>query len=227
MLPEAHRRIRSFVLRQGRQTVAQKKAFDVFWPKFGLSVDDGLFDSVATFGRRAPLIMDVGFGMGYSLLDVASRNPQFDFVGVEVYSPGVGSLLSSVDKLGLSNVRVFHHDVVEVLSQVIPDGCLSGVQLFFPDPWPKKRHHKRRLVQVEFVERIKPKLVDGGFFYFVSDWQHYSDKVKALLDVDKDFKEGFDSHWYHSLFEQRQATKFEQKGEAAGRNISEMFYLFS
>ncbi len=167
------RPIRSFVRRQGRFTPAQRDAFDSLWAGRGLEPGDAPLDLPSLFPGCTAFVVEIGFGMGHTLVELASRSPQTGFVGIEVHRPGVGKLLAMAEERGLQNVRVFCHDAVEVLNRAIPDASLDGLLLFFPDPWHKKRHHKRRLVQPPFVELVQRKLKPGGLFHLATDWEDY------------------------------------------------------
>lgn len=175
------RAIRSFVLRQGRLTPGQEKALEEDWPAYGLSLSEELLDLAAVFGNDHPVHLEIGFGMGDSLASQADQNPAINYLGVEVHRPGVGHLLMLLRDRELDNVRVFAEDSVPVLNQCIPDGSLDRVQIFFPDPWPKKRHHKRRIVQRDFVSLLKRKLSAGGMIHFATDWVPYAEDVEAQI----------------------------------------------
>jgi len=177
---ENHRPIRSFVLRQGRLTAAQQRAVEILLPQFGIPYLPRLLDLDAAFGRQAPKILEIGFGMGTATAQVAQDNPDTDYLGVEVHTPGVGNLLKLVQEQGLRNVRVIQHDAVEVLRNMIADASLDGIHIFFPDPWPKKRHHKRRLLQAEFLKLLCEKLKPGAYLHFATDWEEYA---QWALDV--------------------------------------------
>ena len=157
-----HRPIRSFVLRQGRVSNAQRRAHETLMPKYGIQFAENPLDLDQIFGRSAPRFLEIGFGMGETTAAIAQAHPQYDYLAIEVHTPGVGSLLKQLEALGLTNVRIVQHDVVEVLQQMLPSGCLDGVHIFFPDPWPKARHHKRRLIQPEFIALLGEHLKHGG-----------------------------------------------------------------
>ena len=161
--------IRSFVIRAGRITVGQKNAFDNWWPGFGLSLFKGAINPEQVFGRRAPLVLEIGFGMGDSLLEMARNEPDKNFIGIEVHPPGVGRLINVAGQEGLSNLRVYMADAMDVLEDCIPDGCIDRLQLYFPDPWHKKKHNKRRILQAAFVQKLRPKLALGGIFHMATD----------------------------------------------------------
>jgi tRNA (guanine-N7-)-methyltransferase len=219
------RHIRSFVRRDGRMTEAQRRVLVELWPACGLSLDDGVLDFSKVFQREAPRILEIGFGSGASLLAFAKANPQSDFVGVEMYQPGVGSLLLGIESAGLSNVRVFYADAVKVIENCIPAGSLDGVQIFFPDPWPKRRHHKRRLIQAEFVKLIVTKLKPQGVFHLATDWEHYGRQMMEVLSADEDLL----NLAGHGEFAERSSqrpivTKFEGRGTRSGRKIWELHF---
>ena len=184
------RGIRSYVIRAGRLTSGQERALGDLLPRYGLDPAGGFLDTVDVFGRSGPLVLEVGFGMGQSLAAMAQARPDECFIGVEVHPPGVGSLLLAIESAGLGNLRVFHCDVNEVLARCIAPESLHRVQVYFPDPWPKKRHHKRRLVQPAFLDRLWPLLQAGGLFHMASDWKPYIDEV---LDWSRDLP-GWQNH---------------------------------
>ena len=180
--PGTHeRRIRSFVLRQGRFTPAQQRAFDQHWARYGLDCTDAPRDFAAAFGRRAPLVLEIGFGNGEQLLHSAQAEPQRDFIGIEVHKPGVGRLMNGLAEAGVGNVRLYNHDAVEVLEREIADGALAEVRIYFPDPWHKKRHNKRRLVQPAFLERLAAKVAAGGRLHLATDWADYALQMREAL----------------------------------------------
>ncbi|MFP5344667.1 MAG: tRNA (guanosine(46)-N7)-methyltransferase TrmB [Gammaproteobacteria bacterium] len=175
------RPIRSYVLRQGRMTRAQQHALDTLWRRYGVGFQDAPFDFDALFGRRAPRVLEIGFGAGDALLAEAGTHPENDYLGVEVHRPGVGNLLRRLDAQGLVNVRVICRDAVEVLQRSIPDASLSAVYVFFPDPWPKRRHHKRRLVQPSFADLVARKLTPGGRLHLATDDEDYARQGMHVL----------------------------------------------
>jgi len=175
------RTIRSFVKRTGRMTTAQRQALDEHWPRYGLSLADGAPDFDQVFGRRAPRVFEIGFGMGDSLAAMAAANPGFDYIGVEVHSPGVGNLLKLASAAGLDNLRVYEADAKDVLQQAVADGSLDRIQIFFPDPWHKKKHHKRRLIQPDFVEALRQKLRPGIVLRRATDWEPYALQMMEVL----------------------------------------------
>jgi len=182
------RPIRSFVKREGKLTGGQKNALEQLWPTHGVDLGDQLLDLTELFGRSAPVVLEIGFGNGLSLAEMAEAHPDMDFFGIEVHRPGVGSCLVQAKKRGLNNLRVSGEDAVLVLNQQIADGSLERVQIFFPDPWHKKRHHKRRLIQPLFVEQVVAKLKPGGQIHVATDWQNYAEHVLAVLSTNKDLR---------------------------------------
>lgn len=180
------RPIRSFVKREGKFTAGQQNAIDQLWSSHGVDLNDKQIDLVALFGREAPVVLEIGFGNGLSMAEMAENQPELNFFGIEVHKPGVGSCLVQAKKRGLSNIRVSGDDAVLVLNQQIADGSLDRVQIFFPDPWHKKRHHKRRLIQPEFVKTLVAKLNVGGHIHVATDWENYAEHVLAVLSCNSD-----------------------------------------
>jgi tRNA (guanine-N7-)-methyltransferase len=213
------RTIRSFVLRAGRITVAQQQALEKLWPRYGIKPADEIIEPAALFERKAPVIFEIGFGNGESLATMAEQNPGHDFIGIEVHRPGIGHLLQLIDARQLHNLRLICEDAVDVLAHNIPDASLSGINLFFPDPWPKKRHHKRRIVQLEFVELMARKLKPGGLFHFATDWLDYMEHVMATLSAAK-FFEPVETN--QAL--PRPATKFQRRGQKLGHGVWDLVY---
>lgn len=219
------RTIRSFVRRDGRMTAAQRRVLVELWPQFGLSLADGMVDYAKEFKRTAPCILEIGFGSGYSLLEVAKANPERDFIGVEMYQPGVGSLLLGIETQGITNIRVFYEDAVKVLAQCIPDASLDGVQLFFPDPWPKRRHHKRRLIQTDFVNLMVSKLKPEGIFHLATDWEDYAKQMMTVLSAAENLINLTGAGQFAPRSSLRPVvTKFEGRGTMVGRQIWELHF---
>ncbi|MGQ7272704.1 tRNA (guanosine(46)-N7)-methyltransferase TrmB [Marinobacter sp. V034] len=218
------RGIRSFVLRQGRMTEGQKKAYERNWPKFGLTREHGMIDPREIFGREAVLNLEIGFGMGQSLAAMAEAAPEQDFIGVEVHTAGVGALLKEVEDRGLENVRVYNIDANDVIDLCLPDAGLDCVMLFFPDPWHKKRHHKRRLVQPEFVQRIRHKLRVGGIFHLATDWENYAEHMMEVLSASEGFANTQPEGSYSPRPEQRPQTKFERRGLDRGHGVWDLLF---
>ncbi len=218
------RRIRSFVRRQGRMTDLQQRALDELWPKYGLEPGDELLDLDAMFGRQAPRVLEIGFGMGDSLAEMAQAQPEWDYIGIEVHRPGVGRLLDRLHDQGRDNVRVFCHDAIEVLDKQIPDASLDRVLLFFPDPWHKKRHNKRRIVQAAFVETIHRKLKPGGVYHMATDWQDYAEWMMRVMNEAEGFENVAGSGQYSERPEYRPVTKFERRGHRLGHGIWDLLF---
>lgn len=211
------RSIKSFVLRQGRMTDRQKLAMEKYWPEYGLRSQNGLLALPLIFQRSAPTFLEIGFGMGNSLAMMAEEHPENNYIGVEVHKPGVGSLLDLCHQAQLTNVRVFNEDVNLVLAQALPDDVLAGIYIFFPDPWPKQRHRKRRLVQVEFIQKLLPKLKQGGFIHLATDWQDYAEQMQKVMAQVPELA----SQAAHG---ERPRTKFEQRGERLGHGIWDLMF---
>lgn len=215
---------RSFVIRQARMSPHQKAAFERLYPRYGLPLSDGPLDWPAVFGRDgARRVLDIGFGMGVELAVLAERHPETDFLGVEVHKPGVGRLLGQVEERGLTNVRVVRGDAVLVCHQMIPRGSLDGIHLFFPDPWPKKRHHKRRLVRPGFPELIAPLLRSQGYLYAVTDWEDYAIQMLEVLNA-SDLLVNRAGDGFAEPQDWRPQTAFERKGLEKGHRIFELLY---
>jgi tRNA (guanine-N7-)-methyltransferase len=222
---EVRRAIRSYVLRQGRLTPGQKQALEQLWSIYGIDYAAEPLDSVALFGRSAALTLEIGFGDGDSLLQQASRSPERDFIGIEVHRPGIGRLLSRCHAAGLSNLRVSKHDAVEVLRQQIADQSLDCVQLFFPDPWHKKRHHKRRILQPEFAALVLSKLRPGGHFHMATDWLQYAEHMLAVMAASPGFVNVAGAGQYCRNEGLRPLTRFEQRGLRLGHGVYDLRYL--
>ncbi len=225
-MPEAskpHRPIRSFVRREGRITAAQKRALDELLPRYGAPAGETPFDFVALFGRRAPVHVEIGFGNGESLAAMAAAHPESDYLGIEVHRPGVGVLLRRAAVEGLANLRVLSMDAREVFERRIPDGSLAAVYLFFPDPWPKKRHHKRRLLQAEFVSLVQRKLAPGGVFHLATDWQDYAEHMLAVLSQAAGFDNVAGTGGYAERGE-RPVSKYERRGARLGHGVWDLVF---
>lgn len=216
------RTLKSFVVRGGRLTVGQQAALETLWPRFGLDPEQPL-DAAAVFGRHAPLVLEIGFGMGASLLEMAQRAPDKDFIGVEVHPPGVGTLLRGSEERGLSNLRVYQHDAIQILERCLADGQLAEVLIFFPDPWHKKRHHKRRLVQPPFVQLLRRKLRPGGRLHLATDWQNYAEQMVEVLEGAEGFRNAFGPGQYAAEHD-RPETKFERRGLRLGHGVWDLIY---
>jgi tRNA (guanine-N7-)-methyltransferase len=223
---EAHslnpRPIRSFVLRQGRFSPAQQRAHETLLPRFGIAFGRGGLDLEQVFGRSAPKILEIGSGMGETTAAIAQAMPECDFVAIEVHAPGVGSLLKRIDELGLANLRIVQHDAVEVVREMIAPGALAGIHVFFPDPWPKRRHHKRRLLQPGFVHALALRLAKGGYLHVATDWKEYADGTLATLEGEPLLHNtvlGFAPRPAH-----RPLTKFERRGLKLGHGVWDIVF---
>lgn len=220
------RRIRSYVLRQGRLTKGQEKALTENWPKFGIDYTPEMLDLPKIFGRQESLkVLEIGFGMGETTATIAEGMPERDFLGVEVHTPGVGALLKLIDEKSLSNVRIIQHDVVDVLNHMIADASLDGVHIFFPDPWHKKRHHKRRLIQAEFVKLLCSKLKSGGYLHVATDWQEYAEWVLDILKVEPLLTNSAKDYAPKPAY--RPLTKFENRGIKLGHGVWDLIFTRS
>jgi tRNA (guanine-N7-)-methyltransferase len=209
--------VRSYVLRQSRTSPAQQRALETLMPAHGIEYRQEVLDPRAVFGRQAPLVLEIGSGMGDTTARIAAERPDTDFIAVEVHGPGVGSLLKRIDELGLKNLRVVRHDALEVLEHMIADASLAAIHLFFPDPWPKKRHHKRRLVQPDFAALAARKLAPGGHLHAATDWSDYAEQMLEVLSGEPQLARVADAV-------ARPATKFELRGLKLGHTVFD--YLF-
>jgi tRNA (guanine-N7-)-methyltransferase len=217
-------RIRSFIRRQGRLTPGQQLALDNYWDKYCLDPNaDTNFSQV--FGRDAPLFVEIGFGNGESLVRMAAANPDKDYMGIEVHKPGVGHLLMLLNQQGLNNVRIYCHDAIEIMEQKIADNSLAGVHLFFPDPWPKKKHHKRRIVRPGFVDLLVRKLKPGGYFHAATDWKNYAEAMLAVLSESSELRNISPTNDYCDSPEYRPLTKFEQRGLRLGHGVWDLIFI--
>ena len=216
--------IRSYVVRAGRMTEGQRNAFDTSWPFYGLKLDDGLIDAVAIFGRHAPLVVEIGFGMGDSLLEMAAAAPEQDFIGIEVHPPGVGRLISSAAEQQITNLRVYLADATDVLNECIPAASLRRLQLYFPDPWHKKKHNKRRIVQPTFIQLIRDKLEPNGILHMATDWQHYAEQMLEVMEEAPGYRNCVGEQQYSPRPDYRPLTKFEKRGERLGHGVWDLLY---
>jgi tRNA (guanine-N7-)-methyltransferase len=218
------RRIRSYVLRQGRLTKCQEKSLADHWPAFGIDYSPESLDLPKTFGRQESLkVLEIGFGMGETTATIAQSMPERDFLGVEVHTPGVGGLLKLIGEKSLSNIRIIQHDVVDVLNHMIADGSLDGVHIFFPDPWHKKRHHKRRLIQAEFVKLLCSKLKTGAYLHVATDWQEYAEWVLDILKVEPLLTNSAKDYAPKPAY--RPLTKFENRGIKLGHGVWDLIFI--
>lgn len=213
--------VRSYVRREGRMTGAQKRALETLWPRYGV---DGPFDPRRAFGRDAPMVLEIGFGNGDHLLARAQAQPEKNFLGVEVHRPGVGRLLLRAEALGLTNLRVACDDAVEVLRDWLPEASLDEVMIYFPDPWPKKRHHKRRLIQPELAHRVASRLKPGGILRLATDWADYATHMLAVLNAETLLRNESPAGGFIPRPPDRPATKFEQRGERLGHPVRDLAF---
>lgn len=214
------RRIRSFVRRDGRITEAQKIALEKNWSMVGLQLNEGMIDFSRVFHRAAPRIVEIGFGSGMSLLAMAMAHPEKDFIGIEMHQPGIGSLILGMQENKINNIRIYYADAVEVLERCIPADSLDVVQIFFPDPWPKRRHHKRRLIQTPFVNLVVGKLKSGGMLHVATDWEDYArDMMKILSNATGLVNASGIGQYSHRSSQRPVVTKFERRGQNCGRDI--------
>ena len=210
------------MLRQGRVSSAQQRALETLKPRYGIPYEAKLLDLDAAFGRNTPKILEIGFGMGESTAMIAAAHPQNDYLAIEVHGPGVGSLLKQVDEQAIANVRIIQHDAVEVLRDMIPDASLDGAHIFFPDPWHKARHNKRRLIKAPFVAQLARKLKPGGYFHAATDWQDYAEQILAILSHEPLLENT--STGYAPRPEYRPLTKFEKRGLRLGHGVWDIVF---
>lgn len=220
----ALRRIRSFVRRQGRLTKGQQHALDHYWPVMGVEYQPEPMQINALFGREAHTVLEIGFGMGASLVTMAQQHPEQNFIGIEVHSPGVGACLATAHEEGVNNLRVMCHDAVEVLENMIPDASLDMVQLFFPDPWHKARHNKRRIVQTPFVELVLRKLKMGGVFHMATDWEAYAEHMLEVMNASEAYRNLSAENNYVPRPQSRPVTKFEMRGQRLGHGVWDLMF---
>ena len=216
------RPIRSYVLRQGRVSNAQQRACETLLPKYGVPHSPRPLDLNALFGRAAPKILEIGFGMGETTAGIALAHPECDYLGIEVHTPGVGALLRQIDAHALGNVRIVQHDAVEVVRDMLAPDSLDGVHIFFPDPWPKKRHHKRRLIQPPFVAALCDRIKPGGYLHVATDWEDYAEQILAVLSGEPrlaNTRTGFAPRPQH-----RPLTKFEDRGLKLGHRVWDILF---
>jgi tRNA (guanine-N7-)-methyltransferase len=216
--------IRSFVIRAGKITAGQKNAFENSWHIYGLSLFNGKIDPETLFGRDAPLVLEIGFGMGDSLFQMAAQEPDKNFIGIEVHPPGVGRLINLAHQQELKNLRVYMADAMDVLEDCIPDESIDRLQLYFPDPWHKKKHNKRRIVQASFIQKIYPKLKMAGNLHMATDWQPYAEQMLDLISADEGFENLSIEKSFVSRPDYRPITKFEKRGEKLGHGVWDLLF---
>ena len=219
-----NRKIKSYVLRQGRLTIAQQNALDNHWSDYGIDYSEQILDFTALFGNDNPVVIEIGFGNGESLLQQAINQPEFNFIGIEVHGPGVGHLIHNALSQKLQNIKVIRHDAVEVLQQQIADDSIKKLQLFFPDPWHKKRHQKRRILRPDFIQLIFHKLKKDGFFHMATDWQHYAEQMLKQMDAADGFQNTTGNGHYSETRSDRCETKFERRGIKLGHGVWDLIY---
>jgi tRNA (guanine-N7-)-methyltransferase len=221
-----HQRIKSFVLRQGHLTPSQKKAIDDHQATFGILYEPKPFNPLATFGNNKPLILEIGFGMGVATAAIAENQPDTNFIAAEVHAPGVGNLYKLIAAKQLNNLRIIQHDVIDVIDHMIEDQMLDGIHIFFPDPWHKKRHHKRRLIQLPFIEKITPKLKQGAYLHIATDWAPYAEAIMTeLAQQTQLINSQPDPMAFSPKPLYRPLTKFEQRGLNLGHTIADIVFI--
>lgn len=221
---EKYRPIRSFVLRQGRVTNAQQHALDKHWLNYGIDFSEQVLSFNKLFNNENGVIAEIGFGNGESLLQQAKNQPETNFIGIEVHGPGVGHLIHLANSESIDNLRIIRHDAVEVLRHQFDDNSLQQLQLFFPDPWHKKRHQKRRIINPAFIQLVHKKLKTGGFFHMATDWQHYAKQMLTEMDMAKGFLNTSGSGNYSKNQGSRCASKFERRGLKLGHGVWDLIY---
>lgn len=221
---EHPRNIKSYVVRSGRMTPGQEKAYTELWSAYGIEANDQLIDFELLFGRQAPVILEIGFGMGDSLIEIAANHPENNYLGIEVHKPGVGRLLGNISERALTNLRVMQFDAIEVLKKQVRDESLSAVYLFFPDPWHKRRHNKRRIVKDDFIQLIRKKLLIRGQFHMATDWEEYAVQMLDTMTQSVGFKNCAPDGGYIPRPEYRPITKFERRGERLGHGVWDVLF---
>jgi tRNA (guanine-N7-)-methyltransferase len=216
------RTVRSYVLRQGRVSNAQQRAWDTLYPRYGIPLSDHPLDAQGVFGRAAPLIVEIGSGMGETSVAIAHAHPGNDYIAIEVHLPGVGSLLKAIDEAGLTNLRVIRHDAVDVLEKMVADASLAGLHIFFPDPWPKKRHNKRRLIQPPLVALAARKLAPAGYIHLATDWIPYAEHMLEVLAAEPLLENTAKDYAARPAY--RPETKFETRGLKLGHGVRDLVF---
>jgi tRNA (guanine-N7-)-methyltransferase len=217
--------VRSFVLRQGRATPSQKRAFEQHWTSYGLDYSGSILDINQLFSKPAATVIEIGFGNAEQLLFSAQQEPEKNFIGIEVHAPGVGRALNGIAQLQLSNVRVYQHDAVEVIRDEIADGSLEEIRIYFPDPWHKKRHHKRRIIQPEFLKLICRKLKPGGLVHLATDWQEYAEHMWDVCDNEPMLRNSKEPRGFIPRPAWRMQTHFETRGQNLGHGVWDLLYI--
>lgn len=221
-MPQQHNVIRSFVLRQGRVSNAQRRAYEDLLPKYGVPYTKGLLNFEIVYGREAPRYLEIGSGMGETTVSIARSHPQNDYLAVEVYTPGVGSLLKQIEEFKLTNLRIVQHDAVEVVNNMFLQEYLDGIHIFFPDPWPKLRHHKRRLIQPKFISILCKHLKLGGYIHVATDWNNYADQILEVMSNELSLTNT--ARDFVQRPEYRPLTKFEQRGLRLGHKVWDLVF---
>ncbi|RZN59493.1 tRNA (guanosine(46)-N7)-methyltransferase TrmB [Avibacterium paragallinarum] len=219
------RKVRSFVLRTGRLSDFQRNMMNDHWHIYGLSHQDQPFDFKEIYGNDNPVILEIGFGMGKSLVEMAEQNPDKNYLGIEVHTPGVGACIAYAVEKKVQNLRVICHDATEILRDCIADGSLAGLQLFFPDPWHKAKHHKRRIVQPHFVQTVCEKLANHGFIHMATDWENYAEQMLEVLQKNTQLCNTSETDDYIPRPESRPLTKFEQRGHRLGHSVWDLYFI--
>ena len=217
-----HPPIRSYVLRQGRFSRGQQRAYTELMPRFGVPYSTSTLDFAALFGRKAAVVAEVGSGMGETTAAIAAANPGTDYLAIEVHSPGIGSLLKLMEEMAIDNIRVVQHDAAEVFRDMVPAGSLDGIHVFFPDPWPKKRHHKRRLLQPDFAGLAASRLRPGGYLHFATDWQDYAEQALAVFEAVPELRNT--APGFAPRPASRPETKFERRGRRLGHGVWDLLF---
>ena len=221
-MPQQHNVIRSFVLRQGRVSNAQRRAYEDLLPKYGVPYTKGLLNFEIVYGREAPRYLEIGSGMGETTVSIARSHPQNDYLAIEVYTPGIGSLLKQIEEFKLTNLRIVQHDAVEVVNNMFPQEYLDGIHIFFPDPWPKLRHHKRRLIQPGFISLLCKHLKPGGYIHVATDWNNYADQILEVMSNELSLTNT--ARDFVQRPEYRPLTKFEQRGLRLGHKVWDLVF---
>jgi len=221
-MPQQHNVIRSFVLRQGRVSNAQRRAYEDLLPKYGVPYTKDLLNFEIVYGREAPRYLEIGSGMGETTVSIARSHPQNDYLAIEVYTPGIGSLLKQIEEFKLTNLRIVQHDAVEVVNNMFPQEYLDGIHIFFPDPWPKLRHHKRRLIQPEFISLLCKHLKPGGYIHVATDWNNYADQILEVMSNELSLTNTARDFVQRPKY--RPLTKFEQRGLRLGHKVWDLVF---
>jgi len=224
MIPQHIRTIKSFIKREGRLTPGQQRALESLWPQFGIDFSEQEIDFEKTFGRTAETVLEIGFGNGESLWKMAQADADRNYIGIEVHRPGVGHLLQLIEQSGINNLRIISHDAVDVINYQIAENSLHKAQLFFPDPWHKKKHHKRRIVQDEFVNMLAQKINSDGVFHLATDWEHYAEHMLEVMNRNQSFINLADDNTFVPKPDYRPTTKFEIRGQKLGHGVWDRLY---